>query len=105
MENTKANVLRMELKNGEVYILDLDGQVLERSDGPRGYAHSGQWQILGVTRRHNAHQIIPLRDVLNGEDFGQGWIHDLDHGTHRMWGSPTGRRLARLDRIPVSRPI
>lgn len=100
-----GSALRMELKNGEVYILDLDGQVLQRSDGPQGHSYSGQWRIIGFTRRSNAHQIITLQEVLAGENFGQGWIHDVDHGTRRMWGHPTGRRLARLDRIPASRPI
>jgi hypothetical protein len=34
-----------------------------------------------------------------GANIGQGWVHDLDHGTHRIWGSPTGHRFGSLIRF------
>jgi len=90
---------RMALRDGTVYVLDADGFVLARSDGPAGWDYRRGWRIVGFATRWNAAHVIPLRDAI-GADTGQGWVHDWDHGTHRMWGSPTGRRLATLERLP-----
>lgn len=87
---TKANV-RFEL--------DADGAVLTRTDGPEGFAYSGKWIILGATTRWNARHIVTLAELADGADFGQGWIHDLDHGTHRVWGNPSSRRLKSVYRV------
>ncbi len=92
-------MIRMTLKDGTRYDLDDNGNVLARSDGPQGWDYSGKWRILGFTTRHHSRHIITLADALAGADVGQGWIHDLDHGSHRMWGSPTGRRLASLAKV------
>lgn len=74
-----------------------DGTILYDSD--RNYrSESGDWKILGLATRHNSNQIIPLEDAANGADIGQGWVHDLDHGTHRMWGMPTYRRAVSVRR-------
>ena len=90
---------KLTLRDGTRYVLAEGGEVLARSNGPRGWNYSGEWIVLGFTTRHNAHRIISLADALAGANIGQGWVHDLDHGTHRMWGSPTGRRFGPLIRF------
>src|SRR5689334_20201957 len=75
-----------------LYVLDANGNVLARSNGPRGWTYSGKWTILGATTRHLARRIVPLADIARDGVPGQGWLHDLDHGTHRLWG--TERMLA-----------
>jgi hypothetical protein len=96
----------MELKSGDVYLLDREGYVVERSDGPQGFDYERRWRILGVTTRHHAgdHRIVPLESIIEGAPIGQGWVHDVDHGYHRMWGSPSNRKMRRLTRIE-KRPI
>jgi hypothetical protein len=92
-------MLKMTLKNGAVYTLTDEGAVTDRSDGPRDWDYSGKWIITGFSTRFNSRAIIPLESVLRGAPVGHGFIHDLDHGTRRMWANPTGRRLARLERV------
>ena len=98
--NTRAYYI-LTTVGGERYTIDRDGAVIDRSDGPRGWDYSGKWRILGVTTRHNARadRIIPLANLAEGEPFGQGWIHDLDHGTHRMWAHPSSSRLRCVERV------
>lgn len=87
-------------KSGYV-LTDDTGQI--RVDAVGRFYRSPQpgphWRILGLTTRHNAHQIIGLAEAANGTWIGQGWIHDMDHGTHRMWSMPRGRRAVRVERI------
>lgn len=85
----------MHTKHGTRYELAENGAVLARSDGPAGWDYSGRWIITGFTTRHNAHHLVTLAAAADGAEVGQGWVHDLDHGTHRMWG---GDRLARISR-------
>lgn len=86
---------KLTTKHGDHFYLEHTGQVIATSDRP-GYIYSGEWVILGVTTRHNAHRIISLSELLEGTDPGHGWIHDVDHGTHRVWGHPSDRRFASL---------
>lgn len=86
----------LTLKDGTRYTLAESGAVLDRSDGPRGWNYSGKWIILGFSKRAHSRRVISLQSAMGGEDVGQGWVHDLDHGTHRMWGSPTGHRFSSL---------
>lgn len=88
----------MTLKDGSIWILDAEGNILR--DGTRGmtFAPDGSWRILGFTTRHNGRAIISLRDAANGADLGQGWVHDCDHGTRRMWGMPRSRRAVSIQR-------
>lgn len=88
---------RMTTKGGAVYLLDENGAVLERSDGSRGWNYSGKWIICGFKTRHNARRTISLEEAVNGADTGQGWVVDLDHGTYRLWGSPSDRRLRSIE--------
>jgi citrate lyase beta subunit len=76
---------------GHTYWTDDDGYVIARTNGPRGWSYGKAWQILGATTRRNAHYIIPLKDIVDGADFGQGWVQDIDHGTRRMWAGHPGR--------------
>lgn len=89
----------LTLKDGTIYETDAAGAVLARSDGPKGFDYSGKWIVLGASTRFNAHHIVTLAEIVNGADFGQGWIHDLDHGTHRVWGNPSSRRLKSVYRV------
>ncbi|KKN03935.1 hypothetical protein LCGC14_1102800 [marine sediment metagenome] len=70
---------------------DAVGRYYRRQPGP-------DWRILGLTTRHHAHQIITLAEAADGAWIGQGWIHDMDHGTHRTWSLPRGRRAVRVER-------
>lgn len=95
-------MLEMTLKNGDRYTLEDDGRVVARTNGPKGWNYSGKWIITGFKTRHNAHRMITLDEALAGVDTGQGWVCDLDHGTPRMWGSPSGRKLASIRRVEVT---
>ena len=81
---------------GVTYELAENGAVLARSNGPQGWNYSGRWIILGAATRHNAHRVTSLADIADHGVPGQGWVHDLDHGTHRMWGN---ERMASLTRV------
>lgn len=76
---------------GQTYWTDDAGYVLARTDGPRGFTYGKGWQIVGASTRHNSRAIIRLADIVAGADFGQGWVHDIDHGTHRVWGGGSRR--------------
>ena len=82
----------LHLVDGVTYRTDDDGNVLSRSDGPQGFKYS-DWRILGASKRHHSREVISLAALAAGADFGHGCVHDMDHGMHRMWASPTGRRL------------
>lgn len=86
-------MITMTLLDGTRYTLDDDGKVLDRSDGPKGWDYEGEWTIVGFKKRHHSARTITLDKALAGADVGQGWVVDLDHGTFRLWGSPTGHRL------------
>jgi hypothetical protein len=89
---------RMTTTRGTIYVLAENGAVLSRSNGPKGWDYSGKWVILGATTRFNARAIIGLSEIAENGIPGQGWIHDLDHGTHRSWGSERMRSLQIIER-------
>ena len=82
---------------------DEAGNLLEDHVG-RHYVRSnidvaaGTWRILGIGKRAHSAHLVSLADAANGADIGQGWIHDLDHGSHRMWCNPSSRRATRVTR-------
>lgn len=79
------------------YVLAEDGTILY--DQVRHYrSYSGQWRIIGISKRHHSHDMVSLEDAANGANIGQGWVHDLDHGTHRMWAMPKDRRATSVVR-------
>lgn len=90
---------RMTTKGRDTYILARDGAVLSRTDGPGGWDYAHRWHIVGFGTRANSGTLIGLTDAAEGANVGQGWIHDLDHGTHGMWGSPRLDKLASITRI------
>ncbi len=86
----------MTTTRGNTYTLDQDGKVTARSNGPKGWQYSGQWIILGAATRHHANRWATLEQIIQtGNIPGQGWIHDLDHGTHRVWGMERMKQLTR----------
>ena len=88
---------KLTLKSGAVYTLDAEGCVTARTEGPQGWDYGRKWQVLGFATRYNARRIVSLADAADGAEIGQGWVHDLDHGTRRMWGG-AGRRAASIRR-------
>ncbi len=92
------NGYRMHLKNGAIFDLAENGRVLY--DGDRGMGpFSEEWRVIGFTTRHNAHNLVTLSDASDGQSIGQGWVHDVDHGTLRMWGMPKYRRAVKIERV------
>jgi hypothetical protein len=75
------------------YLLDGDGYVLGRSNGPKGWRYGVGWRILGLAKRHHSRCVLSLEACAAGADFGHGIVHDLDHGTHRSWGMERARRV------------
>jgi hypothetical protein len=84
------------------YLLTDSGDVVARSDGPRGWNYSGKWTILGAVTRWNAHRCVSLAEIVDGADFGHGFIRDLDHGSVRQWGGHS-RRLLSARKIDAKR--
>lgn len=85
----------MVLKSGAVWKLGDDGRVLYDGDRNMG-PFSEKWRVIGFSTRHNAHRVISLQEAAEGEPIGQGWVHDMDHGTHRLWGHPSDRRAVSI---------
>lgn len=92
-------MLQLITKGRDIYTLDDEGYVVARTDGPQGWNYGRGWRIVGFKTRHNARRTILLAEALAGEDTGQGWVVDWDHGTYRLWGSPSHRRLASIARV------
>ena len=88
---------RITLKVGYV-LTDSQGCIIEDHSAGRAYKRSPteDWRILGISKRHHSREIIPLAAAASGADIGQGWVHDMDHGTHRMWAMPPNRRAIRV---------
>ena len=100
----------MRLKDHSVWYLRDDGAVVY--DGTRGMRFgegTDTWRILGFSTRHHARRVITLPEAADGAELGQGWVHDLDHGTHRLWGMPVTKRVVKVwrvaegERIPAGR--
>jgi hypothetical protein len=93
---------RIHLKDFSYIDTDSDGNIVY--DSSRNYRRTGtpDWRILGVTTRHNSRHIIPLKESVTG-NIGQGWIHDMDHGTHRMWSRPSGKRAVHIETLTEER--
>jgi hypothetical protein len=83
------------------YILtDANGRIIEDHVG-RHYKcepHDG-WRILGFSRAFSSAPLITLDAAASGAPLGSGYVHDLDHGTHRVWGNPDYRRVVKVERI------
>jgi len=90
---------RITCKQGYV-LTDLAGNIAEDHVG-RDYVRvpANDWRIVGIATRANSQRVISLAAAADGESIGQGWIHDLDHGTRRMWGHPSYRRAIKVERI------
>lgn len=94
-------MISMRLKNGHIYTLTDEGDVVDRTDVDAGgrpprWPYSA-WKILGFLRRAHSAQMVPLAEALAGADVGHGFVVDLDHGHTRVWAHPSNRRLARLE--------
>ncbi len=90
----------ISFKNGGWMYTDLAGNVIRDVDLGRDYQRepTPDWQITGITRRLHSRHAVSLEDAANGADIGHGLIHDIDHGTRRMWASPTGRRAVKVEK-------
>ena len=79
---------------GEHYILNDAGEI-RRTDGQ--WEFSGQWRLFGLTQRWNARHVevwTSLKARLDaGERSIEGYVHDIDHVTHRMWGGQWNGRI------------
>lgn len=92
---------RITLKSGDYFDTDAAGNIAY--DSGRNYRRdpaNGFWQIVGFSTRHNSQYLISLPDAAAGDNIGQGWVHDLDHGTRRMWSHPPGQRAVRVEVRP-----
>jgi len=87
----------IRLKSGARFLVAENGRILYDGDRNMG-PFSEEWRIIGFTTRHNARRLITLQEAADGMPIGQGWVHDLDHGTHRMWAMPLYRRAVRVIR-------
>lgn len=92
---------RIRLKDGYVDT-DAHGQVIRFSNNGRTYCKrpSATWMILGIGTRHTSRHLVSLSAAAGGASIGQGWVHDRDHGTHRMWAMPTSRRAVSVEAMP-----
>jgi hypothetical protein len=93
----------LTLRSGAKYELDSDGAVLYRTDGPdRSWNYGGRWRILGLAAQWDHGYTVSLAAAAAGVPFGEGYVHDIDHGTRRVWGHPDDRRAASVrDILPV----
>jgi hypothetical protein len=90
---------RIVLKDGSAIVTDPDGNIA--LDGTRNYRRepTADWRIVGIGTRHMSTRLVSLDAAADGEPIGQGWVHDLDHGAHRMWAMPRTHRAIRVERI------
>lgn len=98
---------RIDCKQGYV-LTDEHGNITRDCVG-RDYRRTPDpsWRIAGIATRFNARWLVSLAAAADGANIGQGWIHDVDHGTARMWANPSYRRAVRVTRIELgagSRP-
>lgn len=98
---TIAHGYRLTLKQGAYVITDDSKRIVRDVDTARDYRRvpSDTWYIIGIGRRHHSRELISLASASDGADIGQGWIHDIDHGTHRMWCMPKHRRVTKVERV------
>lgn len=89
----------MKLKDDSTWVLGSECDVLHDGTRNMDFAALGTWKILGFTKRHHSREIISLAEAANGADLGQGWVHDLDHGTHRIWCQPSNHRAVSVREI------
>ena len=89
----------MRLKDGSTWTISSNCDILHDGSRHMDFAGLGTWKILGFTKRAHSHRIISLGEAANGADLGQGWVHDLDHGTHRIWCQPSNRRVVSVCRV------
>jgi hypothetical protein len=89
----------LTIKGGAQFHLASDGTILW--DGERNMGPFSDWRVFGFSTRLNANRVVPLAQAAAGESIGQGWIHDLDHGTHRLWCMPRHHRAVSLVRCPT----
>ena len=49
---------------------------------------SKNWRLYGISTRYNSRPVLwkELKKQLNKNKRIEGYIHDIDYGTHRFWG-------------------
>lgn len=100
MQITIASGYRLTLKHGYV-IVDDSKRIARDVNTGRDYRciPSDNWYIVGIGTRANARDLVLLAAAADGANIGQGWVHDVDHGTRRMWVMPRHRRVVKVERI------
>lgn len=98
------NGFRITLKDGAFVDTDTDGRIVRDYDptSSRDYRCEPRdaWKIVGITKRFHSRDVATLSDCAHDASYiGQGWIHDIDHGTRREWCSPKHRRATRVTYI------
>lgn len=56
---------------------------------------SGQWRFLGVSKQSNR-VTVPFSVNTPAEEFIEGLVWDIDHGTTRQWGGKFNGKLPRV---------
>lgn len=82
--------------------LATDGTILYDSSRDY-YPDSGEWRVLGFGTRFNSRHVVPLAEAADGATIGHGFVHDMDHGTHRTWMMPRDRRAVSVKRLQEER--
>lgn len=90
-------MIKVTCKNGDTFLLNDQGHVVQRETGMTFGDPHPSWQILGFLTRWNSHRIVTLADALEGASIGHGFVVDLDHGTRRVWGG-RGSSVAKVER-------
>lgn len=98
------NGFRIALKAGHVDT-DARGRIVHDYSAGRNYrcAPHDSWRIVGIATRHLSRALVSLAEAADGASIGQGWVHDLDHGTHRTWCMPRSNRAVKVRRIRLGR--
>lgn len=80
-------MFRLTTHNRVDYVLDDEGFVVSRTNGPEGWDYKNGWRILGFLKRANSglDLMVSLPDAANGADIGHGYVVDWDHGYTRVW--------------------
>ena len=94
---------RITLKIGHVDTDDA-GRIVHDYSAGRNYRCEPRddWRILGIATRHHSRMFSTLAAcAADPARIGQGWIHDSDHGTHRLWGMPLSNRAVKVEQIEI----
>jgi len=75
----------IKTQSGRYYYIDSANRII-RAD--MEFSPSGQWTFIGLSDRYG--RFITMAHLDSGDTTykngkGKYWLHDRDHGTHRIW--------------------